>query len=73
MQISVKVTAGARKEEVVALKNNRFKISVKARAEAGAANERMVELVAKHFGVAQKKVRIIKGHKTPSKILEVRE
>ncbi|OGC84876.1 hypothetical protein A3F55_00125 [Candidatus Adlerbacteria bacterium RIFCSPHIGHO2_12_FULL_53_18] len=71
MQISVKVAAGAKREAIEALKNNRFKISVKQKPEHGAANKRVVELVAAHFGVPVKKVRIIKGHKTPSKILDV--
>ncbi len=73
MQVSVKVAAGAKKEVVEALPNNRFKISVKAKPEQGAANARVIELVAKHFNVPQKKVRIIKGHKTPTKILEIGE
>ena len=71
MQISVKVLAGAKKEEIEPLPNNRFKVAVKAKAERGAANKRVLELVAAHFKVSAKKVRIIKGHKTPSKILEV--
>jgi len=71
MQISVKVAAEAKKEGVEALTNNRFKISVKAKPEHGAANKRVIELVAAYFKVPTKKVRIIRGHKTPSKILEV--
>ena len=73
MQLSVKVTAGVKKEGIEALPNNRFKILVKAKAEQGAANERVIELVAAHFKVPARKVRIIRGHKTPSKILEVGE
>lgn len=71
MQISVRVVAGAKMEGVEALPNNRFRVSVKAKAKAGAANERALELIAKHFGVTTKKVRIVRGHKTPSKIISI--
>lgn len=71
MQVTVRVTAGAKKEGVEALPNNRFKVAVKPKAAQGAANKRVVELIAAHFSVPVKKVRIVRGHKTPSKILAV--
>ncbi|MBP9711331.1 MAG: DUF167 domain-containing protein [Candidatus Pacebacteria bacterium] len=71
MQVSVRVTAGASKEKVEALSDTRLKIAVKQKAEAGLANARVVELVAKHFGVPVKTVRIVKGHKAPSKIFKI--
>ena len=73
MQVRVRVTAGAKKEGIEALPNNRFKIAVKQKPEQGAANKRVIELVAAHFRVAPKKVRIIRGHKTPFKIMVVNE
>ena len=71
MQISVRVVAGAKREAVEALSKSRLKILVKQKPEHGAANARVVELVARHFKVPAKAVRIVRGHKTPSKILEV--
>lgn len=71
MQVSVRVTAEASKEKVEVSSDTRLKIAVKQKAEAGSANARVVELVAKHFGVPVKTVRIIKGHKSPSKILAI--
>ncbi|MDP4020804.1 MAG: DUF167 domain-containing protein [Candidatus Adlerbacteria bacterium] len=71
MQIRVRVMAGAKKEGIEALPNNRFKIAVKQKAAQGAANKRVVEIVARHFKVPTKSVRIIRGHKTPSKIVKV--
>ena len=46
-------------------------MSVKAKAEGGAANARVLELVARHYKVQAKKVCIVRGRKSPSKILEV--
>lgn len=71
MQVSVRVTAGASKEKIEVLSDTRLKIAVKQKAEAGSANARVVELVAKHFGVPVTTVRIVKGRNTPSKILMV--
>ncbi len=71
MQISVRVTAGAKREAVEIVSDTRLKISVKEKAEQGAANGRALELVAKHFGVPAKKVRLVRGAHSPSKIFSV--
>jgi hypothetical protein len=71
MNISVRVTAGAKREGVEVLPNNRYKVSVKPKAEAGAANERMLELLSRYLKVPVKNLRIIKGHKSPSKIISI--
>ncbi len=71
MQVSVRVTAGTKREGIEVLPKNRFKVSVKPKAEQGAANKRVIELIAAHYRVSAKKVHIIRGHKTPSKLLEV--
>jgi uncharacterized protein (TIGR00251 family) len=71
MQISVRVTAGSKKEKVEALSEMRLKIAVKQKAKEGAANARVLELVAAHYKVPVKKVRIVRGHKAPSKIISV--
>ena len=78
MYIHVKVTAGARKESFLprALKEegrlqDHFQISVKEKAERNAANARILQLVAAHFKVPESKVRIVNGHRHPSKLIIV--
>lgn len=71
MHIKVRVRANARKKEFEALSAASFKISVREKAEGNAANRRVVELIARHFKVPIKMVRIVKGHHAPSKILTV--
>ncbi len=71
MYIKVKVTAGSRKESVVKKSDDEYLISVKEKAERNMANERVVEIVAGLFDVSCKKVRIISGHQSPSKILSI--
>ena len=69
--IHVKITAGARKESFRKKSPDHFEISVREKAERNMANIRVLELVAKHFEVLVKKVRIVNGHKSPSKLIVV--
>ena len=71
MYIKVKVTAGVKRELFEALSKDSFKVSVKEPAERNLANTRVLELVARHFGVPKGKVRMVNGHQSPSKILSV--
>lgn len=69
MYIHVKVTAGARKESFIKKSKDHFEISVRERAERNMANGRVLELVAQYFKVPVTKVRIVNGHRSPSKLL----
>lgn len=67
--IHVKVSAGMRKEKFAQINVDHFKISVKEKAERNMANARVLELVAGHFKVPKNKIRIVNGHRHPSKLL----
>lgn len=69
--IHVKVVAGAKKESFKIKSEDHFEISVKEKAERNQANTRVLALVALHFNVSTKKVRIINGHQSHSKLLLV--
>lgn len=69
--IHVKVKTGARKENFQKINKDHFGISVKEKAERNMANARVLELIANHFNVPMNKVRIINGHRHPSKLLLV--
>jgi len=69
--VHVKVTAGARKETFSQKSEDHFEVSVREKAERNMANARVLELVAGHFAVSVSKVRIVNGHKHPSKLLVV--
>lgn len=71
MYIHVKVTAGAKKETWKEKSSDHFEVSVKEKAERNMANSRVLALVASHFKVPVNKVRIINGHKHPSKLLVI--
>ena len=71
MYIKVRVTAGAKKETVKVESADKLIISVKEKAKENQANKRVLQLVADHLKVPIKKVKIINGHHSPSKLLEV--
>jgi len=71
MHIKVKVKTGARRERLVEIVPGTFEADVKEKAERNAANEGVIALVANHFGVPKKSVRIVSGHRRPNKTLRV--
>jgi uncharacterized protein YggU (UPF0235/DUF167 family) len=73
MYINVRVKTGQKKEIVEQLTPSRFSISVKEKAERNSANARVVKIIAERLGVPAKKVRIVNGHRIPSKMLSVTE
>jgi len=70
--IKVKVYPNSRKEEVLKHSEDRYEVWVRARAEKKAANEEVIELLTNYFALPPGQIRIIKGFKSRSKILEVR-
>jgi len=73
MYIKVRVNAGAKKEVVVKKGESEFLISVREPAERNLANHRICELIANHFKLPAKSVRIISGHHSPTKILDIKK
>ena len=71
MYIKLYVNADAKREVFIARNENTFDVSVKEPAERNLANTRAMELIARHFGIAVGKVKIVNGHHSPSKLLRV--
>jgi len=69
MYIHVKVKAGVGKESFKVKSADHFEISVREKAERNMANTRVLELIAGYFKVPVSKVRIVNGHRSPSKLL----
>ena len=66
----VRVRTGQRKE-TLSVSGEHIAITVKEKPTQGAANQRVLTLIALHFGVPQKRVRLMKGHTAPSKLVAV--
>jgi len=71
MYVKVRVYPKSKKEEIKKIKDNRFEIKVKEKAERNMANNRVLEIIAEKFSVDRKKVKIVNGHQSPSKMLSV--
>jgi len=71
MRISVTVKPNARKEEVVATAEGEYTVRVAAPPVDGKANERVTELLAKHFGVPKSRVTIVRGASGRNKIVDI--
>ena len=69
--LTVKVIPNAKKPLVEKEEQNIYLVRVDAPAVGGKANKRLIELLAKHFGVKKSAVRIIKGEKSREKIIEI--
>jgi uncharacterized protein YggU (UPF0235/DUF167 family) len=69
MYIHVKVKTKQKEEYIKELKTSYFEVSVKEKAENNLANNRILEILKTHFNTP--KIRIINGHKSPSKLIVV--
>jgi len=71
MYIRVDATPGAKKEFITKIDSISFAVSVREKAERNMANRRIVELVRKEFGGKGVIVKIVSGHRSPRKVLDV--
>ena len=72
MKISVLLKPNSRhREEVVANDDGSLTVYTKVPAIEGRANAAAVKLLAKHFGVAPSKVKLVRGAASKYKVFEV--
>ncbi len=73
--ITVKVNPNAKEnsinEEVDLFGNIIYKIKTTAIPKDGKANESLIAIIALHFNIAKRNVKIIKGFSSRTKILEI--
>ncbi len=69
--VKVKVVPGASRDAVVGPLGDALKVRVSAPPEGGKANEAVARLLAAHFGVARKQVRIVAGRSAVLKSVEI--
>jgi uncharacterized protein YggU (UPF0235/DUF167 family) len=71
MYVKVRVYPDNKKEMVIKLAENNYEIRVKEPAERNLANNRVRILIGAEYKVNEKQVRIVTGHHSPVKILDV--
>lgn len=71
MKISVKVKTGKQLNSVKEISKDTYEISVNARPVKGSANTQVIELISQYFNISKTSVKIIKGFKSKSKLIEI--
>lgn len=72
MIIRVNVKPNSKIEELTH-EGDDFTIRVKEPAREGKANQAVIKLLARHFGIPRSQVRILSGLKSRNKVIEVKE
>ena len=65
--LNLQVQPKANKNSFAGEHNNRLKVTTTAPPSSGKANDHLIKYLAKHFGVPQKQVTIIKGRQSRHK------
>ncbi len=73
MVIKVKVQAKSSQEKIEETGIDEYKIWVTAPPAENQANEAMIEILAEHFNTAPSKIKILSGHKSSHKLVEIGE
>lgn len=73
MIFTIKVKTGAKTEVVENIDEKTHKISVTARPKKGRANEATQKALAKCFQVVKNRIRIVTGHTTKTKLIEIKK
>ncbi|MBU1046653.1 DUF167 domain-containing protein [Patescibacteria group bacterium] len=73
MYIKAKVFPKSKKESIEKVKDFRFEIHIKEKAEKNMANKRVLELLVEYFKIRSKDIKIISGHHHPVKLLSIND
>ena len=72
MKIFAKAKPNAREEEVLKVDENHFVVAVKESPIKGKANKAIEKAIARYFEVPPSDVRIISGHTSRQKVVEIK-
>ncbi len=71
VRLTVKVTPGASRSEVVGMENGVLRVRVAAAPERGRANRALTDFIAGTLGVRKSAVTVVRGATARTKILEI--
>ena len=71
MKIAVRVKANARRNEVQRLAERSYLVTVSAPPVDGKANEKVIELLAEHFGKPKRCFTILRGETSKEKLIDI--
>lgn len=70
MILTVRVAPKASRSKVKK-EDGRLKVYLTSTAQKGLANNQLIELLSEHFCVKKYRIKIIKGHKSRDKLVEI--
>ncbi len=71
MNINVRVQPKARRNSVEVTDDSAVRVRVTAPPDRGKANEAVIKLLAARLGVSKSAIRVIRGHKSRNKVVQV--
>ena len=70
-RLSIKVAAGSSADGIQGWRGGELKVRVTAAPERGKANAAVVEVLSEALGLPRRAIRIVSGHTSPRKIVEI--
>ena len=71
LRIAVTVKPNAKKSEIVEQGANQYRVSVRQAAQDGKANRELIDLLAAYFGTPKSTIKIVHGHSSRRKIIDI--
>ncbi|MBN2379165.1 DUF167 domain-containing protein [candidate division WOR-3 bacterium] len=71
LKVEVKVVPRSSRQRVEALEEGKLKVWVHSPPEKGRANQEVQELLAEHFSLPRRKIKLIKGEHSRNKTFEL--
>jgi uncharacterized protein (TIGR00251 family) len=72
MLIEVKAITNAKKDEIISLGNNKFKIKVTDIPAKNKANKKITKILSKYMSVSKSEIILLKGQKNSNKVFSVK-
>ncbi len=63
----------SKQQKLEKILENEYKVYVKSPPTKGKANKELIEILAKYFGLAKSKIKIVKGVASREKVIEIQE
>lgn len=70
-KITVTVKPNTKSPGVIRLSERDYRVAVREPAREGKANQAVIDLLARHFGVPKSRVKIFHGQSSRNKIIEI--
>ena len=72
MRVKVRVKPGSKRVKVERV-GDTLVVSVRSPAREGKANAELTKVLAEYYGVPKSRVRIVRGHRSRDKVVEIEE